>query len=179
MTDLPALSFDHAAWMQRGACRGNGPDTFFPTGRADAAVAKLICADCPVKTECLNYAMRNGDIVGIWGGTSEKQRRQLRVIARADNGQPAMGKSTVRAHGTVTMYRRKCRCELCVAAFRQDSRRRMALYRERHPDKAKAQRHGTRRDYAAEKAAARDALTETPQTMFGLRLITTIMEATG
>lgn len=65
-------------WMQRGACRGLASDLFFPDRGAEVKQQKAVCAACPVSAECLDYALRNGEKFGIWGGTSERERRRLR-----------------------------------------------------------------------------------------------------
>ena len=65
-------------WMQTGACREEDPDLFFPERGGDFAAPKEVCARCDVKDECLTYAMDNHIQFGIWGGTSERERRKLR-----------------------------------------------------------------------------------------------------
>ena len=52
-------------------------DAFCP-GWGPAAAAKALCAGCPVRTECLEYALCDPDTEGVWGGTSLCQRRTLR-----------------------------------------------------------------------------------------------------
>jgi WhiB family redox-sensing transcriptional regulator len=56
------------------------PDIFFPEGK-DAllkmAMAKEICADCPIVADCLQYAVEH-DEPGIWGGTTEDERKVMR-----------------------------------------------------------------------------------------------------
>jgi WhiB family redox-sensing transcriptional regulator len=68
-------------WVASAACRGLNPDLFF-VERGDTTgyrEAKAICATCPVRADCLGYAMASPrEAFGIWGGTSEKQRRRLR-----------------------------------------------------------------------------------------------------
>ena len=56
--------------MGRGKCREMPPDTFFPSDGVGVEVARRICADCPVKEPCLEYAMVNHIDHGVWGGTS-------------------------------------------------------------------------------------------------------------
>jgi WhiB family transcriptional regulator, redox-sensing transcriptional regulator len=68
------------AWHARAACRGMGTDTFFPRLGETGAEAKAICANCPVRRECLTTAM-NDDERGIWGGESDRDRAQLRRAA--------------------------------------------------------------------------------------------------
>jgi WhiB family redox-sensing transcriptional regulator len=67
-------------WMAHARCHTERIDTsvFFPTRGEDAAVAKRICRLCPVRTECLRYALDNHEDFGVWGGLSERARRRLR-----------------------------------------------------------------------------------------------------
>lgn len=76
--DFPDYEFP--AWRDQAACQGKG-DLFFPArGDANTAMqAKLICRTCPVIQECLAYAVANPDLVGIWGGKSWRQRKDLRT----------------------------------------------------------------------------------------------------
>jgi WhiB family transcriptional regulator, redox-sensing transcriptional regulator len=64
-------------WMARGDCRYEPPATFFPSDGVGVEVAKRICAACPVREQCLEYALDNRIDHGVWGGTSERQRRRL------------------------------------------------------------------------------------------------------
>lgn len=66
------------SWMAHKACKPEHGDLFFPGRGESTAPAKAICARCPVAGECLDFALRNGEHVGIWGGTSERDRRALR-----------------------------------------------------------------------------------------------------
>jgi WhiB family redox-sensing transcriptional regulator len=68
------------SWMATGKCKEMAPSTFFPSDGVGVEVARKICADCPVKSPCLEYAMANHIDHGVWGGTSERERRR---IARA------------------------------------------------------------------------------------------------
>ena len=76
-------------WRQRAACRDEDPELFFPLseigpGTHQVARAKAVCASCPVRAECLGYALDNGLDHGIFGGTTESERRTLRRRARTD-----------------------------------------------------------------------------------------------
>jgi WhiB family redox-sensing transcriptional regulator len=64
-------------WMNDGNCKDHPPSTFFPSDGVGVEVAKRICATCPVADECLNYALDNRIDHGVWGGTSERQRRRM------------------------------------------------------------------------------------------------------
>ncbi len=60
------------------ACRGMGPDFFFPTSSVSLARAERICARCPVAAECLATALEDPSLHGIWAGTSARERQYLR-----------------------------------------------------------------------------------------------------
>ena len=64
-------------WMADGLCRSCPPSVFFPSDGVGVEVARRICADCPVKEPCLEYALRNGVDHGVWGGASERERRRI------------------------------------------------------------------------------------------------------
>lgn len=67
-------------WQANGACREHPVDVFFPRKGASAANAKAICAACPVRSECLNYALSDPGIVGVWGATTERERKRMRSV---------------------------------------------------------------------------------------------------
>jgi len=69
-------------WMARGNCAEKPPSVFFPSDGVGVEVAKRVCADCPVKNQCLEYALDNRIDHGVWGGTSERERRRI-LKARA------------------------------------------------------------------------------------------------
>lgn len=72
-------------WQSRGLCRGNHSHLFFPPStfeRKDErqrreARAKAICQVCPVEKDCVDYALDIREPYGIWGGTTESDRRAL------------------------------------------------------------------------------------------------------
>ena len=75
-------------WRVRAACSTVDPDLFFPVGVTGPAVgqiaaAKAVCAGCVVRDECLDFAITTNQEYGIWGGTSEEERRVLRRQWRA------------------------------------------------------------------------------------------------
>ncbi|MEM7323501.1 MAG: WhiB family transcriptional regulator [Actinomycetota bacterium] len=70
-------------WYVDGACRGLDPDLFFPERGESTADAKAVCAGCVVRAECLEWALATRERFGIWGGTSERERRRLRRSAAA------------------------------------------------------------------------------------------------
>ncbi|MGH8328620.1 MAG: WhiB family transcriptional regulator [Steroidobacteraceae bacterium] len=64
-------------FMSRGVCAETDPEAFFPDKGDSTAAAKRVCAGCPVRAECLEYALQRGERYGVWGGTSERQRRAI------------------------------------------------------------------------------------------------------
>lgn len=73
-------------WRARGACRfANVPEHIFFPGRGDNATldaARRVCDACPVTAECLAWALEHGE-TGVWGGTSDAQRRAMRKTTAA------------------------------------------------------------------------------------------------
>ena len=63
-------------WTIAAACRGMDPDELFVQGAAQNR-AKMVCAACPVRTECLADALDNRVEFGVWGGMTERERRAL------------------------------------------------------------------------------------------------------
>ena len=55
-------------WQERARCREHDPEIFFPEKGGSSREAKRICAECPVRIECLNYALRRDERYGVWGG---------------------------------------------------------------------------------------------------------------
>ncbi|MHB8671244.1 MAG: WhiB family transcriptional regulator [Acidimicrobiales bacterium] len=74
---------DDAPWRRRAACRSSSPELFFPAGATGMAVsdmeeAKAVCSGCVVRRECLDFALATNQEFGVWGGTTEEDRRTLR-----------------------------------------------------------------------------------------------------
>lgn len=70
-------------WRADAACRDTDPDLFFPIGSTGAAVeqieaAKAVCATCPSRQPCLEFALLTNQDSGVWGGLAEDERRKLR-----------------------------------------------------------------------------------------------------
>jgi WhiB family transcriptional regulator, redox-sensing transcriptional regulator len=74
---------NRAEWWSLGACLSADPDLFFPLseagplGHQQISAAKAVCRDCAVRRQCLEYALAASPIHGVWGGTSEEERRML------------------------------------------------------------------------------------------------------
>jgi WhiB family redox-sensing transcriptional regulator len=94
-SEVPMTEMDNrAGWWSRAACATADPDLFFPMSHSGPAMrqvtrAKAVCARCDIQRECLRYALSAGSIQGVWGGTTEAERR--RVLRRQRRtGVPAM-----------------------------------------------------------------------------------------
>jgi WhiB family redox-sensing transcriptional regulator len=67
-----------ARWRELAACRGADLDLFFPGRGESAEPARGVCAACPVRQPCLDYALTNRITHGVWGGLTERERRAPR-----------------------------------------------------------------------------------------------------
>lgn len=65
-------------WMDDAACAQVGSEMFFPEKGGSTREAKRICGGCDVRAECLEYALKNDERYGIWGGVSDRDRRKLK-----------------------------------------------------------------------------------------------------
>lgn len=79
------IDWDSEDWRQRAACRNVEPDLFFPIGSTGPAIgqieaAKGVCHQCEARLACLEFALATNQEAGVWGGTSEDERRKLRKI---------------------------------------------------------------------------------------------------
>jgi WhiB family transcriptional regulator, redox-sensing transcriptional regulator len=86
MATLPLLAVSmETAWQQQGLCRAADGSVFFPPSHfehkpereAREARAKAICAGCPVRLPCLEWALATREPHGVWGGRSEIERKQI------------------------------------------------------------------------------------------------------
>lgn len=83
-----ALAHAQYGWRQHAICRDTDPDLFFPVGTTGQALiqidrAREVCNQCPVKRDCLEFALETNQDSGIWGGMSEEERRAMRRAAVA------------------------------------------------------------------------------------------------
>jgi WhiB family redox-sensing transcriptional regulator len=80
VTTLAAPDTD---WRASAACRYVDPDLHFPIAHTPGWLeqiddAKQVCAGCPVRKACLEWALKTGQSAGVWGGLSERERKGLR-----------------------------------------------------------------------------------------------------
>jgi WhiB family transcriptional regulator, redox-sensing transcriptional regulator len=95
---LLAALLAQPAWHADAACRGHGPDMYFPPRHPspdDHHRACCVCRGCPVRLECLTFALDlpSSATPGIWGGSTERARRRARrgltaaqLLAELDGG---------------------------------------------------------------------------------------------
>jgi len=70
------------SWQERAACKEADTELFFPSDLGsrsyyDYEQINNYCNHCPVQQDCLEYALKNNIMHGIWGGKSRKQRRAI------------------------------------------------------------------------------------------------------
>jgi len=88
-------------WRKSAACRTADPELFFPVssvGRAreDIAQAKAVCGSCVVRRQCLQFALATHQMYGVWGGTTEEERR-IRVREQRERVRGAVRAGTGRS----------------------------------------------------------------------------------
>lgn len=65
-------------WFTQANCLGVDTQLFYTERGENTAQARAVCTGCTVRTQCLDYALDHREIFGIWGGTSERERRAIR-----------------------------------------------------------------------------------------------------
>ena len=78
-------------WRAEARCRALPPAMFLPTDARGVARAKRVCAQCAVSGACLEYALEQLLDHGVWGGTSERERRRIlkaRGVVRSPSREP-------------------------------------------------------------------------------------------
>lgn len=80
-----SIDWDSEDWRAKAACRHTDPDLFFPVGTTGPALeqigaAKAVCDECDAQVPCLEFALVTNQESGVWGGTSEEERRKLRKV---------------------------------------------------------------------------------------------------
>ena len=129
----PDLSLD-TSWMADAECRGM-TSLFFTERGEDTVAAKAVCMTCTARLDCLEYALVTAEKVGVWGGTSERERRQIakerRIVRRV----------AVVQCGTTSGYNRHWRDMTPLCAACREAR---AAYQRgvKERDKARARERG-------------------------------------
>ena len=83
---MSTITYSRPAWMDLGLCAQVDPNLFFAEFKGDkhARTAVKVCATCDVKDQCFEYAMnvQPVDDFGVWGGTTEMERKRLRLARK-------------------------------------------------------------------------------------------------
>ena len=87
-TSIVDATWNNHDWRLRSACTDVDTNLFFPVGLTGDAIdqtnlAKAICRECPVQSQCLEFALRTTQDYGVWGGRTEDERRAIRRSRRA------------------------------------------------------------------------------------------------
>lgn len=74
---------DGSTWRGQARCLGSDPALFFPMGTTgdplvQAEAAKHVCESCEVRPRCLQFALETNQDTGVWGGTTEDERKAVR-----------------------------------------------------------------------------------------------------
>ncbi len=70
---------DRPDWQHYGACRGEDVELFIPNLGGNFNRARELCRGCTVRLDCLDFALADEDSVGMWGGTTAPERKQMRA----------------------------------------------------------------------------------------------------
>lgn len=68
-------------WYRDAGCAGTDTESFFPEKGRSADEAKAVCWRCPVRRECLDFAITTTDPTndhGVWGGFTWMERERIR-----------------------------------------------------------------------------------------------------
>ena len=84
--ELPSLAGGLVLPMLPGAlCKGQDPAPWFPRPGGSMDRAKAVCRACPVRPQCLDWAVEADERAGVWGGTTPDERAQIRRDRRDEN----------------------------------------------------------------------------------------------
>lgn len=83
---LRVLELGEEPWRATANCQNAPSALFFPERGEPADRAKALCARCPVRQECLDFAIERGERFGVWGGLSERERRPIRKAYNREHG---------------------------------------------------------------------------------------------
>lgn len=103
-------------WLTQAACANTPTTLFYPERGEHHSAAIAVCNTCPVKNECLQWALDNNETFGVWGGTTASERRRIQ------RGRPVAPQPTQPRCGTPAGYRQHQTagtptCNLCRAAW--------------------------------------------------------------
>lgn len=85
-TEIAEKSMHDEQWRDIALCAEVDPELWFPERGEPSTAAKLVCGWCPVRAECLAFALERNEQFGVWGGLSAMERRRLRRALRLPVG---------------------------------------------------------------------------------------------
>lgn len=103
------------SWIEQGACVGSDLD-FFALERREWLVLKAVCLECPVRLECLSYALETRAAFGMWGGANQREIREAGGYDSYGNAYPytkALHCPACRDFRQVTLVKRVASCGRC------------------------------------------------------------------
>lgn len=110
------------SWRDFASCKGVDYTVFFPEPGSghhlDIAAAKLYCNGCPVRSDCLEHAVVNGE-QGVWAGTTDDERERLRRKRGLQRSRYYPLRQRVALHGSRSRYVAGCHCDECRRAERE------------------------------------------------------------
>lgn len=122
MTDVRVvleLDLRRPDWQKDAACRGMGPELFFPPRGESPAAAKAVCATCPITDKCYEYARTNHERAGVWGGRTGRARQTVPTPIK--HGEPG-GHSAHLRRGETPCAECKVAWNVYAAGYRESKR---------------------------------------------------------
>lgn len=126
-------------WRDRAVCAQSDPEMWFPQKGGSTRSSKTVCLSCPVRQECLDYALINDERFGVWGGFSERERRKLQrgeevPLLHIQERRINDARNRPLTHDEKG-YQRGCRCVTCregAARVRKEQRARKRQQLRQH-----------------------------------------------
>ena len=107
------------AWYAKANCVGTDPESFFPDKGGSASDARRVCVQCPVRKQCLQWALDTDERYGVYGGLTERERRDLKHGIRTDD-EPRELRRTTKGRKLDPGTRKPCdECGVEFLAFSQ------------------------------------------------------------
>jgi WhiB family redox-sensing transcriptional regulator len=132
LIDLPSIDWTPQPWREQAACKGEPTEVWFATQGHGVKVAKRICNTCPVRIDCLRWAVDEQINHGIFGGRTPRERRMLR---RGNAGYELCG---TMEGANQHLDRNQPLCPACLGV--KNDRARLGPAKQRHLAKKKEQK---------------------------------------
>jgi WhiB family redox-sensing transcriptional regulator len=107
-------------WQQAGLCRQDKRE-WYPDSAADQRRLTSICQGCPVRRQCLTWALERGEYSGVWGGLTERELRKAAALTPQGTRRTSPGAKVTcpwcTGHDLVMVERHRVQCETCSFAW--------------------------------------------------------------